>query len=136
MCNQLICSYERIIMQRLMNMLLLRFAGLFFLCFQLTSCMESHVLGMESFLPFPSSSVMGQLNRNFLKGFHKHFCIPNYAGYFTITTKSERMKDVERIGSGSSTREWWAPLCVSIVTRRGRALPFIPFTETLLLKWA
>lgn len=65
--------------------------------------MESHVLGMESLLPSPSSSVMGQLNWNFLKGFHKHFCMLNYVVYFTITTKSERMKGVDRIGSDSST---------------------------------
>lgn len=84
-------------------MLLLWFAGLFFLCFQLTSCMESHVLGMESFLSFPSSSVMGQLNGNFLKGFHKHFCMLNYVVYFTFTAKCERMKDVDRIGLDSST---------------------------------
>lgn len=84
-------------------MLLLRFAGLFFLCFQLTSCMESHVLGMESFLSLPSSSVMGQLNWNFLKGFHKHFYTLNYVVYFTITAKYERMKDVDRTGLNSST---------------------------------
>lgn len=58
-------------------------------------------MGMESFLSFPSSSVMGQLNWNSLKGFHKHFCMLNYVVYFTITT--ERMKDVDRTGSDSST---------------------------------
>lgn len=65
--------------------------------------MRSHVLGMGSFLSFPSSSVVGHLNWNFLKGFHKHFCVLNYVACFTILTKSERVRDVGRIGSDFPT---------------------------------
>lgn len=51
-----------------MNILLLWFAGLFFLCFWLTSCLETHALGLESILTvFGSHLLIGMLNRNFIK---------------------------------------------------------------------
>jgi len=51
-----------------MNILLLWFAGLFFLCFWLTSCLETHALGLESILTvFGSLLLMGLLNKNFIK---------------------------------------------------------------------
>lgn len=52
---------------------------------------------------FPSSSVLGQLNWNFLRGFHKHFCRLNYVVFFAITPKSESVKAVDGTGSDSCT---------------------------------
>lgn len=85
-----------------MNILLLWFAGLFFLCFWLTSCLETHALGLESILTvFGSHPLMGLLNRNFIKKdfrkiffsfFNLHLIL---LVYFVITAESETVEWID-----------------------------------------
>lgn len=84
-----------------MNILLLWFAGLFFLCFWLTSCLETHALGLESILTvFWVSSFNGVVKEElYEKDFMKIFFFFNLHlilfVYFVITAKSETVKWID-----------------------------------------
>lgn len=106
-----------------MNILLLRFAGLFSLCFWLTSCLETQALALENILTALGSHLsMVLLNRTFYnKNFRKIFFFFNFHlilfVYFIITANQRQREWIDVVELGSSRCEVSALLCITTVIK-------------------